>query len=85
VAKKDMIDLRDHKEKAKEEKDREHLYGSSIHPRVVNGKTRHNKVNTCITVRKSREKVVARMEKHHERHPNDMASKKHLEKIRRAA
>lgn len=53
-----------------------------IHKRVVNGKTRYDKVNTCMPKGPLNTKKVARMEEHQVRHPNDAASKKHLTSMR---
>lgn len=51
----------------------------SIHPRVVTGRTRYEKVNTSGT--KSRRvinRVAKAISEHLERHPNDGMSQRHL-------
>lgn len=53
----------------------------SVHKRVVNGRVCYDKVNTCKSKGSLNTKKVARMEEHHVRHPNDVASKKNLSMI----
>lgn len=55
----------------------------SIHPRVVNGKTVHEKKNTRKSVNRDRlPRLIERMEEHLDRHPFDSATKEHLQKVR---
>jgi hypothetical protein len=58
------------------------VLNQSIHPRVVNGKTAHPKVNT--SKRKQRvtvARIIDAISQHLERHPRDAVSKKHLSKL----
>jgi hypothetical protein len=57
----------------------------SIHPRVVNGRTAYPKVNTAARANpETKRKVIAAIEGHLSRHPNDNASKAHLAKLNAA-
>lgn len=57
----------------------------SIHPRVENGRTVHDKVNTCLSPLKGkRERLIANIEAHLERHPNDGVSAARLSKLKAA-
>lgn len=57
----------------------------SIHPRVVNGRTVCPKVNTAARANpETKRKVIAAIEEHLSRHPNDNASKAHLAKLNAA-
>lgn len=55
----------------------------SIHPRVSNGRTVYDKVNTRKSVNRDRLKIlIERMEEHVGRHPLDEATKAHINKIK---
>ncbi len=54
----------------------------SIHPRVVNGLTAFPKVNTSARANPAtKQRVIAAIQEHLARHPNDNASKAHLAKL----
>lgn len=59
------------------------LINQSIHPRVNDGKAIDPKVNTMRAPNKdvARRKAAA-IEGHLERHPHDLSSRKHLDKLR---
>jgi hypothetical protein len=55
---------------------------SSIHPRVVNGRTKHKKVNTCKTASPvKKDRLIEALSEHCERHPNDTQSNERLAKL----
>lgn len=59
---------------------------NSIHPRVVNGRTKHAKVNTCGKVDPAkRERLVKALVEHTKRHPRDVQSVGRLAKLKKAA
>lgn len=54
----------------------------SIHPRVVNGRTQYEKVNTAKTRDKTKlPKILQTMQKHMEEHPRDKATVDHYNKL----
>lgn len=73
-----VLDTKLQSEESKQKEAAEARQNKSIHPRVVNGKTKFNKVNTCTPKGKPNPKKIARMEEHIKEHPNDGASRKHL-------
>lgn len=55
---------------------------ASIHPRVKNGRTVHEKVNTSkSSTGAARDRAIAGLMGHLERHPNDAQSAGHLDKL----
>ena len=58
----------------------------SIHPRVVNGRQAHPKVNTAKRSRnKLQPKKKANMIKHLEQHPNDAATRARIDRDDKAS
>lgn len=56
----------------------------SIHPRVVNGKTKYDRVNTFKNKDKNNtKKTLNNMEEHLVVHPKDSATKDHYLKLQR--
>lgn len=54
----------------------------SIHPRVVNGVTKYEKVNTCFSPNPAtKERKILGLMAHLERHPHDLVSVGHLAKL----
>ena len=55
---------------------------NSIHPRVVNGVTKHKKVNTCgMPDPAKKENLILALMEHTERHPRDMQSVTRLARL----
>lgn len=55
---------------------------SSIHPRVVDGVTKHRKVNTCRKANPGKKaKLIGALMEHVSRHPHDFQSSNRLAKL----